>query len=145
MNVGKFILNVVVAYVLFAVLYTAVEMWVLADQVAAMKPLMKDPAETTISYAYYLVQTIVFVWLFGKVAGGRTLMDGVTFGIMLALYASASSATMMVALKGFPEGQILPWTIANIVVFAVIAAVLSLLDAKGWGVMATASDGDEGD
>jgi len=145
MNVGKFILNVVVTYVLFAVLYTALEMTVLKDQMAAMQPLMRPQEETTIIFFYYLVETVVFVWLFGKVAGGRPMQDGILYGVMLSLYMSAASATMIVSLKDMPEGLILPSSIANLVVFTIIAAVLSLLDAKGWGVMAAAAEDDEDD
>lgn len=140
MNVGKFILNIVVAYILFAVLYTVAEMYIIADQMEAMKALMKPEEETMVVYLYYLVETIVFVWLFNKVVGSDNMKDAAVYGAMIGFYVSAAGAVMFATVNGMPEGMILPTFIMNVINSALVAMGLAFMWGKGWGSGASAAE-----
>jgi len=139
MNIGKFILNVVVAFIVFGVLYTG-GMALVPDKFEAANALMRPDEEIMMAtMAYHLVQTIVIVWLFDKAVGSGDLKAGAMFGAMVGLYLMASNATWFIALKDFPQDSRMVLSGMNIVFGAIVGVLLAFMHGKGWG----SSGGDE--
>jgi len=133
MSIGKFVLNVVVAYFAYGVLYTIGTM-VFADQFGAMAVALK-PEETILmpEMAYHLVQTIVVVWLFNKAVGSGDMKAGAMFGAMVGLYLLASDAIWYVSLADFPQDARMVQGALHLVVGALVGVVLAFMQGKGWG------------
>lgn len=143
MNVGKFILNVIVAFIVYGILYQG-GMTLMADSFAAAKALMRPDEEIMMSVmAYHLVQTVVVVWLFGKAVGSGDLKAGAMFGAMVGVYLMATQATWMTALQAFPQDGRLVGGLMDIVIGAVVGVVLAFMWGKGWGAGAPVSDASE--
>ena len=138
MSIGKFVLNVVVAYFAYGVLYTIGTM-VFADQFGAMAVALK-PEETILmpEMAYHLVQTIVVVWLFNKAVGSGDMKAGAMFGAMVGLYLLASDAIWYVSLADFPQDARMVQGALHLVVGALVGVVLAFMQGKGWGSAAEA-------
>lgn len=133
MSIGKFILNVVVAYLVYGALYTTGTV-VFADQFDAMMVALK-PADTILmpEMAYHLVQTIVVVWLFDKAVGSGDMKAGALFGAMIGLYLLASDAIWYVSLLDFPQDARMVQGFLHLVVGAIVGVVLAFMQGKGWG------------
>ncbi len=140
MNVGKFILNVVVAYILYAVLYMVEPMFIMpaawAEAAAAMKPMEEIAVATML---YHLVQTVVVVWLFTKAVGTGDIMAGVIFGLMIGLYLLATDSLWYTSLPDFPQATRVPLMVMHLVNGAIVGAVLAFMAGKGWGARAAAA------
>lgn len=138
MSIGKFILNVVVAYLAYGVLYTAGTM-AFADQFGAMAPALKpEEAKFLPEMAYHLVQTIVVVWLFDKAVGSGDMKAGAMFGAMVGLYLLASDAIWYVSLADFPQDARMVQGAMHLIVGAIIGVLLAFMQGKGWGSRAEA-------
>lgn len=133
MSIGKFVLNVVVAFVAYGVLYTVGTM-IFADQYGAMMQATK-PEETIAltTLAYHLVQTIVVVWLFDKAVGSGDMKAGALFGGMIGLYLLASDAIWYVSLIDFPQDARIVQGALHLVVGALVGVLLAFMTGKGWG------------
>ncbi len=135
MSIGKFVLNVVVAFVAYGVLYTLGQM-AFADQfsatVAATNP------EGLGALAYHGVQTIVVVWLFNKAVGSGDMKAGAMFGAMVGLYLLASDAVWFETLKDFPGDARMVLGVMHLVVGAIVGVLLAFMQGKGWGSAAEA-------
>ena len=141
MNIGKFVLNVIVAFVAYGVLYGVVGPMIFADGYAAIMSAAKPPEEVFMSeMAYHMVQTIVFVWLFNKAVGSGDLKAGAMFGLMIGLYLMASDSIWFSTLKDYPSGGRMALSILNLVNSAIVGALLAFMQGKGWGSAAEASD-----
>lgn len=138
MSIGKFVLNVVVAYFAYGILYTAGTM-AFADQFGAMMVALK-PADAILmpEMAYHLVQTIVVVWLFDKAVGSGDMKAGAMFGAMIGLYLLASDAIWYVSLLDFPQDARMVQGAMHLVVGAVVGVLLAFMQGKGWGSSAEA-------
>jgi len=138
MSIGKFVLNVVVAYFAYGVLYTAGTM-VFAGQFGAMAPALK-PEDTILmsEMAYHLVQTIVVVWLFNKAVGSGDMKAGALFGAMIGLYLLASDAIWYVSLAEFPQDARMVQGALHLGIGALVGVVLAFMQGKGWGSAAEA-------
>lgn len=133
MSIGKFVLNVVVAYFAYGILYTAGTM-AFADQFGAMTPALK-PEDTILmsEMAYHLVQTIVVVWLFNKAVGSGDMKAGAMFGAMIGLYLLASDAIWYVSLADFPQEARMVQGALHLGIGALVGVVLAFMQGKGWG------------
>jgi len=133
MNIGKFVLNVIVAFVVFGLLYQGGTM-IFADRFAASAPFTK-PEETIMVQAlgYHFVQTVVFVWLFDKAVGSADMKAGAMFGAMVGLYLLASDSNWFVMLKDFPGDARMPLAVLHLVNGAIVGVVLAFMHSKGWG------------
>ncbi|WP_286830327.1 MULTISPECIES: hypothetical protein [Kordiimonas] len=133
MNVGKFILNIVVAFIAYGILYTAGEA-IFADQFAAGMAMMHPQEAIMVPVlGYHLVQTIVVVWLFGKAVGSGDLKAGAMFGFMIGLYLLATDNNWFTMLKDFPQDARLPIDILHLVNGTIVGALLAFMWGKGWG------------
>ncbi|MFC4348968.1 hypothetical protein ACFO5Q_14030 [Kordiimonas lipolytica] len=133
MNVGKFILNIVVAFIAFGILYTVGPM-MFADAFEASMMALKPQEETVVPImGYHLVQTIAFVWLFGKAVGSADLKAGAMFGFMVGLYLLATDNIWYTMLKDFPQETRLPLDIMHLVFGAIVGALMSFMWGKGMG------------
>lgn len=142
MNIGKFILNVVVAFIAYGILYQG-GMSMMADTFASAMERMRPEEEIMVpTLAYHFVQTVVVVWLFGKAVGSGDLKDGAVFGFMVGLYLMATQATWFIALKDFPQDARMIAGIMDLVFGAVIGVLLAFMWGKGLGFAAEeASEG----
>jgi hypothetical protein len=133
MSIGKFVLNVVVAFVAYGVLYTVGTM-VFAEQYASMMQATKpEQAIMLPTLAYHLVQTIVVVWLFDKAVGSGDMKAGALFGAMIGLYLLASDSVWFVSLLDFPQDARIVQGILHLVIGAMIGILLAFMTGKGWG------------
>lgn len=133
MSIGKFVLNVIVAFIAFGALYTAGGL-LIADQMEAMIAAFHPEEEIFIAtMSYHLVQTVVFVWLFDKAVGSGNLKDGAMFGLMVGLYLMASDAIWFTGLKDFPGDARIGLAVLNIVIGGIIGVLLAFMHGKGWG------------
>lgn len=134
MNVGKFILNIVVAFIVYGVLYSVEPMFLMpeawTEAAAAMKP-MEETAMATM--AYHLVQTIVVVWLFTKAVGTGDMTAGIIFGLMIGLYLVATDSIWYTSLPDFPQTTRMPLMAMHLVNGAAVGAVLAFMAGRGWG------------
>lgn len=134
MNVGKFILNVVVAFIVYGVLYSVEPMFLMpeawTEAAAAMKPVEEIVMPTM---AYHLVQTIVVVWLFTKAVGTDDMTAGIIFGLMIGLYLLATDSLWYTSLPNFPQATRMPLMAMHLVNGAAVGAVLAFMAGRGWG------------
>jgi len=135
MSIGKFVLNVVVAFIAYGVLYTAGTM-AFAGQFAAMQEVTNPESMGVL--AYHLVQTIVVVWLFNKAVGSGDMKAGAMFGAMIGLYLLASDAIWFESLKDFPGDARVVLGVMHLVVGAIVGVLLAFMQGKGWGSAAEA-------
>ena len=126
MNVGKMILNIVVAFILYGVLYSIEPMFLMPEAWAAAEAAMKP------------MQTIVVVWLFTKAVGTGDVKAGIVFGLMIGLYLVATDSIWYSSLASFPQATRLPLMIMHLVNGAIVGAVLAFMAGKGWGARAAA-------
>jgi tetrahydromethanopterin S-methyltransferase subunit G len=133
MNLGKYLLNVVVVFIAFGVLYGG-SMALMADTFSAAKALMRPDEEIMMStMAYHLAQTLAIVWLFNKAVGSGDLKAGAMFGAVVGFYLMATNATWFIALQDFPQDSRLVLSIMNIVYGALVGMLLAFMQRKGWG------------
>jgi len=128
MSIGRFILSVVVAYIVYAVLYMATMMGAFSDLFMANVSLMRAPDDSLMPFAYlaHLVQTIAVVWLFDKAVGSNDVKAGAIFGLWVGVYLAATDSTYYAGMKMATE----PWAMAMVIhlaVGAIVGAVLALL------------------
>ncbi len=135
MSIGKFVLNVVVAFVAYGVLYTLGTM-AFAAQFSAMTAVTNPEGMGILTY--HLVQTVVVVWLFNKAVGSGDLKAGVMFGGMIGLYLLASDSIWFESLKDFPGDARMALGIMHLVIGAIVGALLAFMQGKGWGSAAEA-------
>ena len=133
MNVGKFILNIVVAFIAYGVLYTAGGMMFMAQLAPGMEHMKPEEAIMVPTLAYHLVQTVVVVWLFNKAVGSGDMKAGAMFGVMIGLYLLASDAVWFTSLKDFPGDGRMVLGVMHLVVGAIIGVLLAFMEGKGWG------------
>ena len=124
----RFILCVVVAYIVYSVLYVSTMVFVLGDLFSANAELMRAPTETLASMAYvaHLAQTIVVVALYNMFVASNDPRRGITFGLLMGAYLAATDSTFYFGLKLSMD----PWLasmIIHLAVGAVVGAVLSKL------------------
>ena len=135
MNMGKFVLNVVVAFFAYGALYQGGNM-IFADafdSYMAMDIFVPEEESLMTMLAYHLVQTVVVVWLFNKVVGSGDLKAGAMFGLMIGFYLMATDSVWMTGLKDFPTDTRLAADILNIANGAIVGAMLAFMHGKGWG------------
>jgi len=137
MNIGKFILNVIVAFVAYGALYTGGTM-MFADQFAAA--MEASNPESIGVLVYHLVQTVVVVWLFNKAVGSGDMKAGAVFGTMIGLYLLASDAVWFSTVKDFPGDARMVLGVMHLVVGAIVGMLLAFMQGKGWGSSAIAAE-----
>ncbi len=128
MSIMRFILCVIVAYVIYSILYVSTMVVALGDLFSANVALTRDPSELLASMAYvaHLAQTIVVVALYNMFVASNDLKRGVTFGLLIGAYLAATDSTFYFSLKLSMD----PWLASMIIhlfVGAVVGAVLSKL------------------
>lgn len=144
MNIGKFVLNVVVAFIAYGVLYTVGGDVIFRDAFATMAPAMHPQEETFVqTMGYHFVQTIVVVWMFGKAVGSGDMKAGVMFGVMFGLYLMATDAIWFANMLNLSGEARLPLTILHLVNGAIIGMLLAFMEGRGWGASSAAADSAE--
>ena len=134
MSIGKFVLNVVVVFVAYGVLYTVGTM-AFAEQFAAQANVVNP--ESMGILAYHMVQTVVVVWLFNKAVGSGDMKAGAMFGAMIGLYLMASDSIWYEGLIDFPQDARVILSAMHIAVGAIVGVLLAFMQGKGWGSAAT--------
>lgn len=133
MNVGKFILNIVVAFIAYGVLYSAGDA-MFADAFASAMAMMNPPEATMVPVlGYHLVQTVVVVWLFGKAVGSGDMKAGGMFGFMIGLYLVATDNNWFTIIKDFPQDARLPLDVMHLVIGVLVGILLAFMWGRGWG------------
>ena len=140
MNIGKFVLNVVVAFVVYGILYAVVGPMIFAEGSASMAAFLRPEAETQVAtLSYHAVQTVVVVWLFVKAVGSGDLKAGAMFGLMIGLYLMATDSVWFASVNGIPTDARAPYAVLNLVNNVLVGVLLAFMQGKGWG----ASEGEE--
>ena len=95
MSIGKYILHVVIAYVIYAVLYILLTMVVFGDLFMTNADLMRPQEDPLAMYAHigHLLQTLVVVALFNMAVGSGDTGRGVRFGLLMGGYLAATDMT----------------------------------------------------
>lgn len=136
MNIGKFVLNVVIAFIAYGALYQGGTMMI-PDQMAATQAAMNPQEETMMTIlAYHLAQTVAVVWLFGKAVGSGDLKAGAIFGLVIGFYLMATQAIWFTAVKDLPQDPRMVLAIMDLVVGALVGTLLAFLHGKGLGFAA---------
>ncbi|TNE62239.1 MAG: hypothetical protein EP335_13150 [Alphaproteobacteria bacterium] len=128
MNVGRFTLCVIAAYIVYAALYIGIMMGVFGELFMANADMMRPPEDSLMAWGYlaHLVQTIAVVWLFDKAVGSNDMKAGAIFGFWVGLYLAATDSTFYTGVKMSTD----PWLVAMIThlfVGVVVGIVLSFL------------------
>ncbi|UTW54845.1 hypothetical protein [Kordiimonas sp. SCSIO 12610] len=132
MNLGKYIANVVIAFIAYGILYTVGVEILFAEEYAAMGTAMRPEEDIMVgTLAYHFAQTVVVVWLFAKAVNSNSIKDGAIFGFMIGLYLLASDNIWFTSLKDFPSDARIPMDIMHLVVGVMVGSLLAFLHGKG--------------
>jgi len=144
MNVGKFILNVVIAFVLYFVFYMGLMVGVLGDVFAVNAEFMRAENDPLMPFTMlaHLLQTIVVVAFFNFAVGSGDMGRGVRFGLLMGAYLAATDMTVYYSLK-LDTTPFLYSVVIHLGVGVLIGAFLAFMWGKGWG-SGPASAGDGG-
>ncbi len=132
MSIGKYFLHVLVAYVIYAVLYIVFTMVVFGDLFMTNADMMRAPDDPLAMYAFvgHFFQTCVVVALFNMAVGGNDTGRGVRFGLLMGGYLAATDMAMYYSLKLSTEPLMVSIAI-HLVVGAVIGFTLAKLNGFG--------------
>jgi hypothetical protein len=132
MNVGRFFLSVIVAFIIYAALYTGLMMFALGDIYAANASLMRPESDglAMLGLLGHFAQTIVVVLLFNMAVNSTDVGRGVRFGLLMGGYLAATDVTLYAGLK--MSMTPLPYSIViHLFVGAIIGIVLAKLHKDG--------------
>ena len=132
MSIGKYLLHVVIAYVIYAVLYILFTMVIFGDLFMANADLIRSPDDPLAMYAYigHLAQTFVVVALFNMAVGGSDTGRGVRFGLLMGGYLAATDMATYFGLK-MSTAPLAVSIVIHLVVGAVIGFTLAKLNGMG--------------
>ena len=128
MSIGRFILSVVVAFVIYAALYIGLMGVVFADVYTANAAMIRSPEEGLALFEMlgHLLQTIIVVALFNMAVGSNDVKAGARFGLLVGGYLAATDLSMYTGLT--MNTSPLPYSVViHIFVGAVIGMVLAKL------------------
>ena len=139
MSIGRFILSVVVAFVIYSVFYMGLMAFVFADVYMANASLFRPEAEGMAMYGMlgHLVQTIIIVALFNMAVASDCLKTGARFGLLMGGYLAATDLTTYMGLK--MSLAPLPY---SIVIHLFVGAVVGMVLAKLYRPSGEASPAD---
>ena len=136
MSTGRFILSVVVAFIIYAALYTGLMMFLFKDVYAANAAMMRAEGDSIamLGMLGHLVQTIIVVMLFNMAVGSNDIKAGARFGLLIGGYLAATDVSTYSGLT--LSISPLPYSIViHLFVGAVVGMVLAkLYTPKGGGV-----------
>ena len=132
MSIGKYILHVVIAYVIYAVLYILLTMVVFGDLFMANADMMRSPEDPVAMYAYagHFLQTCMVVALFNMAVGGSDVGRGVRFGLLMGGYLAATDMAFYFGMK-LSTAPLLVSIAIHLVVGAIIGFTLAKLNGMG--------------
>lgn len=132
MSIGKYILHVVIAYVIYAILYILLTMVVFGDLFMANADMMRPPEDPVAMYAYagHLLQTCIVVALFNMAVGGSDVIKGVRFGLLMGGYLAATDMAFYFGMK-LSTAPLLVSIVIHLVVGAIIGFTLAKLNGVG--------------
>ena len=85
MNIGKTAIQIVLVYLIYAILMGGSEALLLADQMEATMAMARPEPMMGLIYGAYLLGTIAFVVLYGKLIGHNCPKAGAFYGAMVGL------------------------------------------------------------
>ena len=138
MSIGRVVICIIVAYIIYSVIYGGLMVGLLGDTYAVNAPLMRGATDPLAMYAYgfHLVQTIAVVLMFNSFVASNDLIRGVKFGLLIGLYLAATDGTFYYSLNmdvsPFPISIII-----HLVAGAIVGAALTKLYKAGDGAGAT--------
>lgn len=132
MSIGKYLLHVVIAYVIYAVLYVLLTMVVFTDLFMSNADLMRPPEDPVAMYAYigHFLQTCAVVALFNMAVGSDDVGRGVRFGLLMGGYLAATDMATYFGLK-MSTAPLAVSIIIHLVVGAIIGFTLAKLNGIG--------------
>ncbi|WP_020398085.1 hypothetical protein [Kordiimonas gwangyangensis] len=127
MSIGRFILSVVVAFVIYAALYIGLMGVVFADIYTANAAMMRSPEEGLALFEMlgHLLQTIIVVALFNMAVGSNDVKAGARFGLLVGGYLAATDLSMYTGLT--LNTSPLPY---SVVIHMFVGAVIGMVLAK---------------
>ncbi len=101
MSTGRFILSVVVAFVIYSVFYMGLMAFLFLDVYLSNAHMFRPEAEGMAMYGMlgHLVQTIIVVALFNMAVASNSIKTGAKFGLLVGGYLAATDFTMYMGLK----------------------------------------------
>lgn len=132
MSIGKYLLHVVVAYVVYSVFYIVLMMFVFGDLYMTNADMMRAPDDPLAMYAYggHLLQTCVVVALFNMAVGSDDVGKGVRFGLLMGGYLAATDIATYFGMK-LSTAPLAASIIIHLVVGAIIGLTLAKLNGFG--------------
>ncbi len=127
MSIGRFILSVVVAFILYAALYIGLMGFLFADIYTANAHFMRSPEEglAGLEMLGHLVQTIIVVALFNMAVASNDVKAGARFGLLIGGYLAATDLSMYTGLT--LNLSPLPY---SVVIHLFVGAVIGMVLAK---------------
>lgn len=134
MAMKKYIVDVIVAYIVFAVLWTVYAMALMEPQMAAMGDLMhpQDHPNQMVVLVWHFIQTLVMVWFWHKGLGSDQVKDGLIFGLMYGLLIGASDMVWYYGMA-IPQDPKSLMFIGHLVISGIVGGGLAKLYPKPAG------------
>ena len=132
MSIGKYLLHVVIAYVVYSVFYVVLMMFVFGDLFMTNADMMRAQDDPLAMYAYggHFIQTCVVVALFNMAVGSDDVGKGVRFGLLMGGYLAATDLATYFGLK-LSTAPLMASIIIHLVVGAIIGFTLAKLNGMG--------------
>ncbi len=132
MSIGKYLLHVVIAYVIYAVLYVLLTMFVFGDLFMANAELMRPQNDPMAMYAYagHFFQTCVVVALFNMAVGSSDTGRGIRFGLLMGGYLAATDMATYFGLN-MSTAPLAVSIAIHLVVGAIVGFTLAKLNGMG--------------
>lgn len=145
MNIGKFVLNVVLAYIIYAALYILTTMVIFGDVFMANAGLMRPQDDPLVMYAYggHLLQTVVVVLLFNMAVGSGDIKKGATFGALIGAYLAATDMSFYFGLQ-MDTSPLALSIVIHLAVGAIVGSFLAFMHGKGMGSSGGAGAAENG-
>jgi hypothetical protein len=127
MSLSRFILSVVVAFIVYSILYMGLMMFLFRDIYMVNAEMFRSETDAMMPFGMlgHLLQTVVVVALFNMAVGSNDLKAGARFGLLMGGYLAATDIAMYAGLKlSFSP---LPY---SIVIHLAVGAVVGMVLAK---------------
>lgn len=127
MSLKTYLINVLVAFILYGLLMTLYGSTIMASSMAAMADLMvpQDDPKAMVVLVWHLVQTMVMVWLWGRFAT-KDKLEAAKFGFMFGLLVAATDMVWYYGMK-IPQDPKSLMFIGHLIVASLVAVGLSLI------------------
>lgn len=134
MAIGRYLLHVLAAFLVYSVLYSLVTMVIFGDLYRANAEMMRGPSDPLALYAMagYVLQTAFVVALFNMAVASSDIVKGAKFGLLMGGYLAATDMATYFGLK-LSVAPLPVSIILHLAVGAIVGMVLAKLNGLGTG------------